>query len=151
VAANGHITDVAYSGAFTMAVGTLMTVNNPDPLVMITNPLGPTGVVVLQGDPQDGWTLVSWAGAPVPPASLPVELFVDVRNLVMAPQFAAYNVGASLFSGDPATIVNAMHDGFDQVGAATVHFPLKVTQQLGDAVGGNSLGGLSTDLTNLLP
>ena len=34
------------------------------------------GTVVVQGDPQDGWTMVSWDGMPVPAASLPTELFV---------------------------------------------------------------------------
>ncbi|AKN16063.1 PE-PGRS family protein [Mycobacterium haemophilum DSM 44634] len=149
-AVNGQITDVAYSSEFAIEVGTLMNVKNPDLLLMLTHPLSNTGVVVVQGDPQLGWTLVSWDGVPVPPASLPTELFVDARNLIMAPQFAAYNIGASLFTGDPAAIVNAVRDGVDEVATATVQFPVAVTRDVVDAVGG-SLAGLSTDLTNLLP
>jgi hypothetical protein len=109
------------------------------------------GTVVVQGDPQDGWTLVSWNGITVPPASLPTELFVDVRDLIMAPQFAAHNVWEALLTGDPTTIVNSIRDGVHEIGTATVQFPLAVTQDLVDAVGGTSLGGLPTDLTNLLP
>ena len=120
VAANGKITDVAFSSEFAIEVGTMMNVNNPDPLLMLTHPLTNTGVVVVQGDPQDGWTLVSWNGIPVPPASLPTELFVDMRDLIMAPQFAGHNVCQALLSGDPTTIVNSIQDGVHEVGAATV-------------------------------
>jgi broad specificity phosphatase PhoE len=151
VAANGSITDVAFSSEFAIEVGTMMNVNNPDPLLMLTHPLPNTGVVVVQGDPQDGWTLVSWNGIPVPPASLPTELFVDVRDLIVPPQFAAYNIWQALLTGDPMTIVNSIRDGVHEVGTAAVQFRLAVTQDLVDAVGGTSLGGLPTDLTNLLP
>jgi hypothetical protein len=150
VAANGKITDVAFSSEFAIEVGTMMNVNNPDPLLMLTHPLPNTGVVVVQGDPQDGWTLVSWNGMPVPPASLPTELFVDVRDLIMAPQFAGHNVWEALLTGDPTTIVNSIRDGVHEIGTATVQFRLAVIQDLVDAVGGTSLGGLPTDLTNLL-
>jgi broad specificity phosphatase PhoE len=123
VASNGKITDIAFSSEFTIEIGTLMNVKNPDLLLMLTHPLPNTGVVVVQGDPQDGWTLVSWNGIPVPPASLPTELFVDVRDLIMAPQFAAYNIWEALLTGDPTTIVNAIRDGAGEVGSAMVHFP----------------------------
>ncbi len=151
IGANGHVTDVAFSSEFTIEVGTLMNVNNPDPLLMLTHPLPNGGIVVVQGDPQRGWTLVSWDGTPVPPATLPTKLFVDARNLIEAPQFAAWNMWESLRTGDPTTIVNAMGNGADQVGTATLHFPLAVTQDFVGAVEGTSLAGLSAELTNLLP
>jgi hypothetical protein len=151
VASNGKITDVAFSSEFTIEVGTLMNVSNPDPLLMLTHPLSNGGVVVVQGDPQDGWTLVSWDGTPVPPATLPTKLFVDVRNVITAPQFAGWDIWEALHTGDPTTIGTAIGDGVDHVGAATVHFPLAVTRDLVDAVRGTSLSGVSTELTNLLP
>ncbi len=135
LAASGKITDVAYSSALAIEVGTLMSVNNPDPLLMLTHSLPNTGVVVVEGSPQGGWTMESWDGIPVPPANLPTALFVDVRDLITAPQFAAWDIGASLLTGDPATIVNAVRDGVDQVSAATVRFPFAVAQDLVDAVG----------------
>jgi hypothetical protein len=58
-----------------------------------------------------------------------------VRNLITPPQFAAWDIGTSLLTGDPATIVNAIRDGANEVGAATFHFPFAVTQDLVDAVG----------------
>jgi broad specificity phosphatase PhoE len=151
VASNGKITDVAFSSEFAIEVGTMMNVNNPDPLLMLTHPLPNGGIVVVQGDPQDGWTLVSWDGTPVPPATLPTKLFVDTRNLITAPQFAAWDTWESLHTGDPTTIASSIGNGVEQVGAATLHFPLAVTQDSVDAVRGTSVGGLSTELTNLLP
>lgn len=151
VAADGKITDVAFSSAFATEIGTMMNVNNPDPLLLLTDPLPNTGTVVISGDPAAGWMLVSWNGEPVPPASLPTELFVDVRNLIEAPQFAAYNIFEALLTGDPTTIVNAIQGGVGEVFTATVNFPIAVIQDLLDAVGVSSLGGLSTDLTSLLP
>src|ERR1700757_2183894 len=109
---------------------------------MLTHPLPNGGSVVVQGDPQDGWTLVSWDGIPVGPASLPIKPFVDARDLITAPQFAAYDTWEALHTGDPTTIVNAIRDGVDEVGTATVHFPLEVTRDLVDAVRGSSPGGL---------
>jgi PE family/Histidine phosphatase superfamily (branch 1) len=150
-AANGQITDVAYSSEFAIEVGTLMNVNNPDPLLMFTHPLPNTGVVVVQGSPQGGWTMVSWDGVPVGPATLPTKLFVDVRNLITAPQFAVWNSLSALGTGDPTTIVNSVGNGVDQVAAATVQFPLAVTRDLVHAVTNTSLSGLSTELTGLLP
>ncbi len=151
VAGNGQITDVAFSSEFAIEVGTLLNINNPDPLLMLTHPLPNTGSVVVQGSPQGGWTLVSWDGIPVPPASLPTKLFVDVRDLITAPQFAVYDSLAALGTGDPTTIVNAVSDGVDEVAIATLHFPLAVTRDLVDAVTNTSVSGLSTELTGLLP
>jgi PE family/Histidine phosphatase superfamily (branch 1) len=149
-AANGQITDVAYSSEFAIEVGTLMNVDNPDPLLMFTHPLPNTGVVVVQGSPQGGWTMVSWDGVPVGPATLPTKLFVDVRNLITSPQFAAWNILSALGTGDPTTIVNSVGNGVDQVAAATVQFPLAVGRDLVHAVTHTSLSGLSTELTGLL-
>lgn len=39
-----------------------------DRLVEETGGILGAGTVVVQGEPQDGWTLVSWDGMPVPPA-----------------------------------------------------------------------------------
>ncbi|MCV7379880.1 PE domain-containing protein [Mycobacterium alsense] len=151
VAANGKVTEVAFSSAFAIETGTLMNVNNPNPLLMLTHSLPNTGVVQVQGNPTDGWTLVSWDGVPVGPATLPTKLFVDARDLITAPQFAAFNVGQSLFTADPTTILNAVRGGINEVGAASFNFPYAVTRDVMDAVAGTSLGGLQTELTGLIP
>jgi hypothetical protein len=94
--------------------------------------------------------MTSWDGIPVGPPTLPTKLFVDVRDLITAPQFAAWNSLSSLGTGDPATIVNAVQNGVDEVAAATVHFPVAVTRDLIHAVTNTSVGGLTTELTGLL-
>lgn len=136
MSANGEITEVAYSSAFTIEIGTLMHANNPNPLLFFTHQLDNTGVVVMEGDPKGGWNLVSWEGVPVGPANLPTALFVDARNFIMAPQFAAFDIGSAFFTGDPTVFVSAVRDGIEQVGAATVQFPIAVAEDLIDAAQG---------------
>ncbi|UXA07665.1 phosphoglycerate mutase family protein [Mycobacterium sp. SMC-2] len=63
--AGGKITEVAFSSEFTIGVGTMMSVRNPNPLLLLFDPLPNAGIVVIQGNPHDGWTLVSWNGKPV--------------------------------------------------------------------------------------
>jgi broad specificity phosphatase PhoE len=134
VSPDGNITTVAYSSALSIEVGTLMNVDNPNPLLMLTHPLPNTGTIVVQGNPEDGWTMVSWDGEPVPPASLPTALFVDVRDLITAPQYATWDISEALHTCDPTTIVNAVRDGIHQVGAATLEFPHAVIEDVVDAV-----------------
>lgn len=121
---------VAYSSALTIETGTMMMVDNPNPLFLIQHTLPNTGTVVVQGSPGTGWTMVSYDGTPVGPASLPTQLFVDVRNFVTAPQYAGYDIGSSLFTFDPATIVNSVRDGVREVTSATVHFPFAIAETL---------------------
>lgn len=151
VAADGNITSVAYSSAFTIGVGTMMNVDNPHPLLLLTHPVPNTGAVVVQGNPEGGWTLVSWDGIPGGPASLPTALFVDVRELITAPQYAAYDIWESLFTGDPAAVINAVRDGADEVGAAVVQFPHAVADDVIDATGHPYLSGLPIGLPSLIP
>lgn len=86
-------TDVAFSHAGTIAAWTLMNVKNPDfglvvdELLATHLPLSNTGQVVLEGNPTDGWTLVSWDGHAVAATpDLVTALFVDVRDLITAPR-----------------------------------------------------------------
>lgn len=150
LSADGKITDVAFSSDFAIMIGTMMNVKNPDLLLMLTDPLPNAGSVVIQGSPADGWTLVSWNGVPVPRASLPIELFVDVRNLITAPQMAGYTIWQAVLSGDPTTLLNAIRDGFGEVAAGTFNFPVAVTQDIVAALP-DSVPSLSTDLANLVP
>jgi hypothetical protein len=148
--------DVAVSSEGAITTWALMNVNNPDFSLVLkelltTGQFLPNGSqVVVEGDPQDGWTLVSFDGQPVPPASLPTELFVDARNLVEAPQFATYDIYEALLSGDSTAITSAIDAGLNQVVAATEQFPVAVIGDIVNALGGDSLGSLS-DLGNLLP
>ncbi|WP_373155493.1 PE domain-containing protein [Mycobacterium marinum] len=149
LAANGKITDVAYSSAFTIGVGTMMNVDNPDPLLLLTHPLPNTGVVEVQGSPANGWTMVSWDGIPVAPATLPTQLFVDVRNLITAPQYAGWDIFYSLFTGNPTTILTAVRDGIEEVGSAVINFPIEVTEDVVNAICG-ATDGLTAGVPSLV-
>ncbi|HEU4362921.1 MAG TPA: phosphoglycerate mutase family protein, partial [Mycobacterium sp.] len=75
VSDNGQITDVAFNNEADVAAWVALNVKNPDiafllPLTIKTiiadndgSPLLPnTGVIQIEGNPTDGWTLVSWNG-----------------------------------------------------------------------------------------
>ncbi|TAM64207.1 MAG: histidine phosphatase family protein [Mycobacterium sp.] len=63
-AANGRITEVAFSSEFDIGIGTMTTVRNPMQLLLLFDPLPNGGIVEIEGNPHDGWTLVSWNGRP---------------------------------------------------------------------------------------
>ncbi len=135
--------DVAFSSEGSIAVWTLMNVNNPDFSVLLheletTGGLLPnTGQVVIEGSPGD-WTLVSYDGVNVPAdPGFGTELFVDFRNLMEAPQFAGYDIYEALLTGNSATIDAALQTGLTQVDAALAQFPVAVFDDLVTAFGGS--------------
>jgi Histidine phosphatase superfamily (branch 1) len=136
-------TDVAFSSEGAIALWTLMNVNNPDFSVLLDEAeknggfLTNTGQVVVQGDPTDGWTLVSYDGTAVPAdPGLGTELFVDFRNLTEAPQFAGYDIYEALLSGSSTTIDSAIQAGVNQVDTALAQFPVAVFDDIIGAFGG---------------
>ncbi|WIM89645.1 phosphoglycerate mutase family protein [Candidatus Mycobacterium wuenschmannii] len=150
-------TDIAFSSAAAIMTWTMMNVDNPDPLLMLEDPLTNTSQVVIQGNPTDGWTLISWDGMPVPEASLTTELFVDFRDLITAPQMASYEIWQALLTLDPTTISQAIDTGFENVSAAITQFPVAVIDDIVGAigtgtqsVGADAFGSLSTELSTLL-
>ena len=60
--------------------------------MLLTHQLDNTDVVVVESNGEGGWTLMSWAGTPVAPANLATQMFVNVRDLIVAPQTALYNL-----------------------------------------------------------
>ncbi|OBK13715.1 PE domain-containing protein [Mycobacterium asiaticum] len=132
--ANGGTPAVAYSSAFTIGVGTLMNVDNPNPSLLLTHTLPNTGQVLVTGSPGGGWTMTSWDGIPIGPANLPTRLFVDFRNLITAPQYAAWDIFESLFTGDPTTILSEIRDGAEQIGAATFQYPFAIGRDLVESI-----------------
>lgn len=84
-----------------------MNVNNPDPLLMLEDPLTNTSRV----DPgrSRGRLDVGQLGRDTQRASgLPTELFVDLRDLITAPQMASYDIWQALLTLDPTTISQAL-------------------------------------------
>ena len=138
----GTITDAVFSHEAAIAIWALMNVNNPDFSVVLqeflsTGELLPyTGQVVVDGSPGD-WTLVSWDGTAVPQdPGLATELFVDLRDLITAPQFASYDIYEALLTGNSTTIETALQAGLSQVDTALAQFPVSVFDDIFTALGG---------------
>jgi broad specificity phosphatase PhoE len=135
--ASGDENPVVFSHGATIMSWTLMTVDNPNLLLALTHPLGNTAVVVVNGNPEDGWTLRSWDGVAVDPNPGPLTaLFVAVRNAVVAPQTALYDIchppSAAVriaetvsLPTDPDVRVDPVRRGPTKPvrGAASVHLP----------------------------
>ncbi|OBE96588.1 hypothetical protein A5776_19765 [Mycolicibacterium elephantis] len=130
---NGHRNAVAFSHGATIMFWVMMNVDNPDLSLMLSHPLGNTGIVVVTGNPEDGWLLTDWDGVAVsanPP--LLTKLFVDVRDLVTAPQTALYNVVEAFTSGDINALANAVRDGVIDVVRAVIEFVPNVVRDIAD-------------------
>ncbi len=106
-----------------------MNVDNPDLTLLLTHQLDNTETVVVEKNDDGSWTLKSWGGEAVGPADLPTQLFVNVRDLIVAPQTALYN-----FSQNPG--VDTGVKGVEDVAGATVKFATDTASDLGNAVQG---------------
>jgi broad specificity phosphatase PhoE len=136
---SGDRNAVVFSHGATIMFWTMMNVDNPDLGLILSHQLDNTSVVVITGNPEDGWTLENWDGVAVSAEpSLPTKLFVDVRNVVTAPQTALYRIGQAFTSGDVAGLANAIRDGIVDVATKVVGF---VPEVVSDVVG--SLRGSS--------
>jgi len=148
VSADGQITDVAFNNEADIAAWVGLNVKNPDVSILLTrsieqlldpggdgNDLLPGGgVIQIEGNPTDGWTLVSWDGQPVPAdPGLLTNLLMELRSLIIAPQTAEWNIYEALLGGDPTTIENALTTGIQDVDAAILQFPTVVINDIVDA------------------
>jgi hypothetical protein len=130
---SGDRNAVAFSHGATIMFWVMMNVDNPDLGLLLTHQLGNTAVVVVDGNPEDGWTLKNWDGVQVAAEpSLATKLFVDVRNVVTAPQTAVYRIGQAFATGDISAVANAIRDGVVDVATKVVGFIPKV---VGDVAG----------------
>ncbi|HEX7322329.1 MAG TPA: histidine phosphatase family protein [Mycobacterium sp.] len=155
VSDNGQITDVAFNSEGSIFVWVIDHVKNPDLSFFLnrivesntvanglsTVLLPNTGIVQIEGNPTDGWTLVSWDGQAIPAdPGLPTDLFVDVRDVMLPAQAALWNIWEAILGGDSSTIMNAVQTGLDQVGSALAQFPESVFNDIA-----NAIGNLGTD------
>ncbi|BBX06187.1 histidine phosphatase family protein [Mycolicibacterium aichiense] len=137
VIANGDTKPVIFSHGATIMVWTMMNVDNPDVMLMLTHPLGNTAVVVVTGNPEDGWTLQSWDGVVVSQnPSLAGKLFVNTRSLIVAPQTAVYDVVQAVKTGDISKVVAAVRDGVALVAKAGVDFVKNSVTDIAQAIRG---------------
>jgi broad specificity phosphatase PhoE len=131
---SGAQNPVVFSHAATIMFWTMMNVDNPDLGLMLRHRLDNTGIVVVEGSADEGWTLKTWAGLPVGPASLGTKLFVNARDLAVTPQTAAYNVVRAFGTGDIGQIASAIRDGVGAVVRAPITFTVAVVRDVVDEV-----------------
>ncbi|WP_395309776.1 histidine phosphatase family protein [Mycobacterium sp. AMU20-3851] len=131
---SGAQNPVVFSHGATIMFWTMMNVDNPDLGLMLRHRLDNAQAVVVEGSAEEGWTLKSWAGMPVGPASLSTKLFVNVRDLVVAPQTAVYNVVRAFGTGDIAKIATAIRNGVGAVVQAPIKFTVAVVRDVVDAL-----------------
>jgi broad specificity phosphatase PhoE len=131
---SGAQNPVVFSHAATIMFWTMMNVDNPDLGLMLRHRLGNTGIVVVEGSADEGWTLKTWAGLPVGPASLGTKLFVNARDLAVTPQTAAYNVVRAFGTGDIGQIASAIRNGVGAVVQAPIKFTVAVVRDIVDEV-----------------
>ncbi|MDT5389678.1 MAG: hypothetical protein QOE04_3319 [Mycobacterium sp.] len=62
---SGQREPVAYSHGAAIAMWTMMNVENPQLDLVQTHPLPNTGIVVVRGNPTDGWRLLDWDGVKI--------------------------------------------------------------------------------------
>ncbi|HEU0190892.1 MAG TPA: histidine phosphatase family protein [Mycobacterium sp.] len=148
VSDNGQITDVAFNSEASIFAWVMQNVKNLDlPFFLhliaeshtVANGLSSvllpnTGIVQIEGNPTDGWTLVSWDGQAIPAdPGLATDLFVDLRDVMLPAQAALWNIWEAVLTSDPQTIMSAVQTGFQQVGSALAQFPESVFHDIIDA------------------
>lgn len=146
---DGNITDVAYSSEASSMIWVMLNVQNPDPMALVDTVIQSlssggmpalipnAGLVQIEGNPEDGWTLVSWAGNPVPenPGALG-ELFLLWRDLVVPPQVALDHMWDAVMTGDSAAVTDAFQDGMTGINAALDQIPDTLNNLFADLVAG---------------
>lgn len=152
ISANGEITAAVFSSEASTMIWVLNNVDNPDIGVLVTQllngldspggglpqPLPNAAVVQIHGNPEDGWTLDSWAGQAVSadPGVL-TNLFLAWRDLVLPAQTAGYHLVEALQAGDPAGIEAAFETGLHDVSAGWARIPETLADAFDAAVAGN--------------
>lgn len=135
VLANGDVNPVIFSHGAAIMVWTAMNVDNPDIAMLLANPLGNTEQVVVQGNEEDGWTMVSYAGMAVDQnPGLLTQLFVNARDLIVAPQTAVYNVVQAIGTFNLQNIAVAVVDGVVSVIRAGVDFVVNSVTDIVNAI-----------------
>ncbi|WP_328357806.1 histidine phosphatase family protein [Mycobacterium sp. NBC_00419] len=135
-ALNPDANPLAFSHNGTITSWVMLNVKNPPTLDFVNNNfLGNTGIVVVRGNPTDGWTLVSWNGVAVPEhPALGTALFVDYRDWALAGSRAVYDVQLALATGDAGLVLQKTVEAVGAVIKATAVLPGKVLGDVGYAI-----------------
>lgn len=135
-------TDAAvFSHGATIMMWTMMNVDNPNLLLIVQHPLNNTDTVVVEKNADGSWTLKEWAGEEVGAANYPTQMFVNFRDLIVAPQKAVYNMRIPVLALDAQGIVTTGAQGVQDVANAGVKF---VKDSITDTV--NAITGIPGSL-----
>lgn len=146
---DGNITAVGYTSEASMMIWTMLNVKNPDPMALVNELIASlqnggspglvpnAGLIQLAGNPEDGWTLVSWAGQQVPenPGVLG-DLFLIWRDLALPPQVAFGHILDALASGDSVAVAAAFSDGLAGISAGLDAVPDTIANLFTDLAAG---------------
>lgn len=138
---DGKIDAAVFSHGATIMMWTMMNVDNPNLMLIVQHPLNNTDTVVVEKNDDGSWTLKEWAGQEVGAADYPTQMFVNVRDLIVAPQKAIYNMRIPVLSLDAQGIVTTGAQGIQDVAQAGVKF---VTDSVTDTV--NAITGIPGSL-----
>jgi broad specificity phosphatase PhoE len=134
---DGEIDAAVFSHGATIMMWTMMNVDNPNLMLFAQHQLNNTDTVVVEKNADGSWTLKEWAGQEVGAANYPTQMFVNVRDLIVAPQKAIYNMRIPVLSLDAQGIVTTGAQGIQDVAQAGVKF---VTDSVTDTV--NAITGI---------
>lgn len=139
--ADGEIDAAVFSHGATIMMWTMMNVDNPNLMLIVQHPLNNTDTVVVEKNDDGSWTLKEWAGQEVGEADYATKMFVNVRDLIVAPQKAIHDMRLPVLSLDPQAIVTTGAQGVQHVAEAGVKF---VTDSITDTV--NAITGIPGSL-----
>ncbi|MGV0744371.1 histidine phosphatase family protein [Mycolicibacterium sp. XJ870] len=147
---NGDRNAVAFSHGGTIMFWTMMNVNNltlPEKIQLLsTAQLHNTDYVVIEGNPEDGWTLVNWNGQQfTPEPTFGHEVKLQVRTLSRQLEAVASEVKAAFATGNPATIATAINRGVAEASFSVTKFSRAINAEVIDRVS-NSIPSDTTEL-----
>lgn len=126
---------IVFSHGATIMFWTIMNAKNLNlaqkGMLLSQYTLGNTDYVVVEGNPEDGWTLVDWNGQKfTPEPSFEHEVGLQFRTLSRQLQQAADSVVQSFASGNPATIATAINRGIAAAGFSVLKFNRAINAEI---------------------
>ncbi len=144
---NGDRNAAVFAHGGTIMFWTLMNAKNLSPEqklnLFATAPLGNTGVVVVEGNPTDGYNLVEWNGIKIAGMQKgPIEnVLTQVRTLSRQLGGVVQDVATAFKTGDVGQILNAINRGAADALFSTTKFVRAINAQV--------IGGVTNAIDNL--
>ncbi|WP_233213422.1 histidine phosphatase family protein [Mycobacterium hubeiense] len=143
---------VVFSHGGTIMFWTMMNAQNLTTTQKIqllsTAPLGNTDYVIIEGNPEDGWTLVEWNGqrfAPEPTFEHEVQL--QMRTLTRQLNAAAQQVTDAIATGDVTAVATAINRSVATAAFSVTKFTRAINAEVIERVG-NAVEEQPSELTN---